>query len=812
MRLIPALIVLAALAPFGVAQQPAVPSGEITASASQSNPTANDGIARALAACPAPGGCVIVADPAYKGAEFLPVPRFDRSIALDLRHGASIRKIHDLSVNTPDAVNTEYWLDKYLDGQPIAPGKGGGYAVNGEWIKMQSTAPGFSLGNVPVGAQGWTGSKLLHLTGDFFGYGINQGIELTMESRGIGDKAGFYLYNFCYGGMRAASDEACEGFAMNMGEGPAQYRATITGTADLHPGATRIKTFSDPGKGEDPRNQGDGRAWVEDAPLAKVTVASVETPALEDIPTTLHLALSQPLPSALVSTAWATLSANVAVPQPVNSGDTTPMTFDVALLGGHFTAAPGDTLCFGGQFHEQAAITRADATHLTALLRHSHPKGSWVTQGGAACSVIDFDANRIPFHSDEHGDSKIFDYPIDVIGATTPTTLLVEQFATGRAIRGIIPGNIVFGSAEVNPRHATLANHRGTLTLPVDDAVMRQNLALFNQPVVTITGASTLSFNGICKNFRYTQPGIATCTGDPAHDGDTDRANIRIAVGSTPYGNTTATLHRAAEIVDVRNPDLIHSDPGNIVDGTLTLEANHLLNRPGSTGHIPHDYAAGVHPIQSIGYLYDPYFSEASQPGVYVGLVGAGIRGDPGLNPNGQAGYKVRNFAPPATYLGLGGTANPPDAFIAQGIFKNMFNADSSPYPSGSVGVSFGCPPEPPFDCSDQVYNYAPNQYTGFQGSLRDTWTPYTDEFLRTVSRSGFTSTYKQTPQGFAFDAPITATAVATPLYTPASSSADCPKDNHGAQVVGAIWGDGNYLYQCVAPNKIKRTAQLSTF
>ena len=810
MRVIPALIVFASLAPFSVAQSPLAPAGEITASASQSSAIANDGIARAMAACPAPGGCVIVVDSAYKGVEFLPAPRLDRSIAIDLRHGQASRKIHDLSVNTPDAIDTEYWVDKYLDGQPIAPGKGGGYALNGEWIKMQSTAPGFSLGNVPVGAQGWTGSKLLHLTGDFFGYGIDQGIELTMESRGIGDKAGFYLYNFCYGGVRAASDEACEGFAMNMGEGPAQYRATITGSADLKPGATRIKTFAR--QDQDPRNQGDGRAWVEDAPLAKVTVASVEIPALEDIPTTLHLAPSQPLTNDLVSTGWATLNANVAVPQPVNSGDTTSIAFDITVLGGRFTASPGDTLCFGGEFHEQAAITRADATHLTALLRHSHPKGSWVTQGGAACSVIDFDANRIPFHSDEHGDSKTFDYPFDVIGATSPTTLLVEQFIASRAIRGINLGSVIVGSVEVNPKHATLANHKGTLTISVDDAVMRNNLAFFSQPVVTITGASTPSFNGPCKNFRYAQPGVATCTGDPAHDGDTDHANIRIAVGNTPYGNTTATLHRAAEIVDVRNPDLINTDPANIVDGILTLEANHLLNRPGSTGHVPHDYAEGIHPIQSIGYIYNPYSTEASAPGVYVGLVGAGIRGDPGLNTNGQAGYKVRNFAPDSTYLGLGGTANPPDAFIAQGVFKNMFNASSSPYPSGSVGVSFGCPPEPPFDCSNQVYNYAPDQYAGYQGGLRDTWTPYTDEFLRSVSRSGFISTYRQTPQGFTFDAPVTATAVATPLYTPQSSTADCPKDNRGAQVVGSIWGDGNFLYQCVAPNKIKRTAQLSSF
>jgi hypothetical protein len=515
------------------------------------------------------------------------------------------------------------------------------------------------------------------------------------------------------------------------------------------------------------------------------------------------------LAAGLVSTGWGTLSGPVKVPQVVEAGGTTSVTFDVAVLGGSFTARAGDTVCFGGMFHEQAAVTGVAGGRMTALLRHSHSGGSWVVQGGAACSAIDFTAN----HSEnvEPGAShREFDYPLDVLGATDATTLLVAEFITGRAIRGITPGNMVLGARDGNQGGGTIRNQRGVITIPMSDDYVRQHAELFYQPLVTISGAMTASFNGMCREFRYVKTGVATCQGDPAHDGDTDTSRIKVAVGSTPYGNTEAVLHRAAEIVDVRNPDLLNTDPENVVDGTLTLEANHLLNGIGSTGHVPHDYAQGIYPMLLGTYNFNPYSGEGSD-GLQVSLRGGGMRGDPGLNTNGQAAVKATNQAASKTYLGLGGTAQPPDAVSVRGVFKNMFLSQYSPYPSGSAGVAYGCPPETPADCSNPVYNYAPNLYAGFRGEMRDTWTPFTDEFLRTVRGGGTATTYKQTPAGFGFSAPVTATAVATPMYTPKSSTSDCPKDAQGTQVVGAIWGDGSYLYQCVAANSIKRTV-LSTF
>jgi hypothetical protein len=536
-----------------------------------------------------------------------------------------------------------------------------------------------------------------------------------------------------------------------------------------------------------------------------------------DRPTILKLDPKHGLSANLVSTAWGTLNASVQVPQVVPAGGTTSVTFELSMLGGAFTAHPGDTVCFGGNFHEQAAVTAVSGTngsHITALLRHSHVKGSWVVEGGAACSVIDFDAN----HTAEPGSgSHIYDFPFDVVGATDATTLLVAQFFHGAAYQGFWFGNVVFGSSPANRSGGTITNQHGLITIPVDDNVMHQHPELANQAVVTISGARTASFNGTCKNLKYLQPGIATCTGNPAHDGDTETGPVQIAVGPTPYGNGTATLHRAAEIVDVRNPALLNTDPEHVVDGTLMLEANHLTNAIGSTGHVPHAFAEAVTGMRILSTIDNPYSGEYSAGGIQVVMQGEGIRGNPGLSINSQAALRAVNFAPRTTYAGNGGTAYPPNFLEMAGPFQNALISTYSPYPSGSAGISYGCPPETPGDCANPNYRYFPNIYRARKGEFRETFTPFTGESLRSAHVEYRTSIFRQSPDGFGFDAPmtanaITATAVATPLYTPASSSSDCPKDSHGNQVAGAIWGDGNYLYECVAPNKIKRTAALSNF
>ncbi|QHN02872.1 hypothetical protein FTO74_05400 [Granulicella sp. WH15] len=805
------VVALGGVCAAGYAQAPQA-SGVKIASAMQSSPSANDGIARALASCPSVGGCTVEVDQNYHGVEELPVPKTDLTALIDLRGGSNRRTVHNppLTWQSVDFLNVLF--DNPLGAQPTKAGGWGGYHVGARTTHLQMTSPGWSLGVPSAGAGGWTTANIEDLQGDYFGSGINQGLGIRLESRGIGDKAGEYIYNYCYGGLRAGADEGCEGLALHAGEGEPQYAGTVTGPAGVRPGATMIKTFADEKKGQDPGNQGVGRTWVEDAPLASVVVAGIARSKAYDIPVPMSLDPDHALPAELVSTGWGTLNDSVAVPQVVEAGGTTSATFDVTLLGGGFTAHPGDTLCFGGSFHEQALVTEATGphgTHLTAALRHSHVKGSWVSQGGAACSMIDFDANHIA--SDQKG-GHTFDFPFDVIAATDTKTLMVTQFDRGRGLPEIYRGNLILGATVVNPRGGAITNQHGTITIPVDDGVMKQNPALMNQPVVTISGAHTASFNGLCKDFLYVKPGTATCTGNPAHDGDTDNVPLHISVGTTPYGNGTATLHRAAEIVDVRNTELLNTDPQHVVDGTLTLEANQLLNKIGSMGHIPHDYAEGVHPLQAIGHIYNPYSVNYFSAGVVIGMMGKGVRGVSGISLNSLAAYTGVNMSPNTNYVGLGGTAYPPNFLTAKGVYENLFQSQFAPYPSGSVGVYFGCPPTSYYECKDEIFSYSPNLYKGYKGELRDNWTPYTDEYLRKVSGGGTASTERQTPAGFGFDAPVTATAVATPMYTPKSSTADCPKDHAGKQVVGAIWGDGSYLYQCVAPNKIKRTAALSDF
>jgi hypothetical protein len=557
-------------------------------------------------------------------------------------------------------------------------------------LNMAQSAPGVSFGNPGLGPQGWSVSSGVSLLKSTNTTGISQTISLFHTKSGIGDAAGIYNHMWGYGGATAPSDEGLEVAAFQGGENPLTFagRISMGGTA-----ATSVKVNCTTDCG----NQGGGRYLIDtQAPIATGSITGTTSPS-EYTPGTLTISSTVP-----VSTFWGRLNADLATPvgAPVGAGSTA-MTFAVTKLGGASAPAAGDLLCFNGMFHEQArvsSVTGSGPYTITANLRHAHPSGSWVMDGGACGMFVDMMAS----HQTPKG--QTLRYPIDVIGSTSANTLVFAYFAYGY-------GGWPFGWGMAAPSTQPISNLTNTNGLVAFKMVGGHADAYLGGKVTSIyiSNASDSSFNGSCTSLyqNLNSAGVVFYCSQ-ASSSDHIAASARIAFGNTAWGNTGFNLYAGAEVLDVQNESL--SPPS--IDGTLMLEPNAANWNVNDTVEEPHHYAARDSLEFDNLFIYNPTGKDSN--GITINLFGAGISGGVHWSPASFAGLRLDNLNSPSIYAKHGGTINSPGGYSLQGQWRYGLQMDHPP--DATLVYVAGSNPDPtqPYGLfwteNSQPINYNPVQ------------------------------------------------------------------------------------------------------
>lgn len=567
---------------------------------------------------------------------------------------------------------------------------------------LYQQAPGESLGNPNVGPGGWAVHSALSLTGQINSPGISELLSGYQVKAGVGDNTGFYFYNWNYGGATAPSDEGNHPGAVQGGEMPVTYAGTIT-TGGAGATAVVINCTADC------KNPGDGRYLIRtQAPIATGNITAITSPSGNFTPGTITISSNVP-----VSPFWGTLNADLVTPAatPLGTGSTA-MTFAVTQGGGAGAPTPGDLICFGGQFHEQARITAvagAGPYTITAKLRHAHEAQSWVVDGGACGTFVEVVANNATPRS------QLLRFPVDVIGSTSANTLLYRYFAFGRGNEAFHTAALMVGALN---SVKGLVNVGGTVTFEISGGY---TAALLNAPSIYFSGASDAAFNGQCTNVHLTSFFRLACT-QSSSTSHTKPATASVSFGTTQYGNSAFNLWSGAEVLDVQ--DYATTPPS--IDGHLTLEPNSVTWNAGDAVEQPHHYAAHMDLMYNNSYIYNP--TGIANGGMDWGVYGAGWSGGLFYSPTSMAASHVRNGNPASLYQYHGGTLTPPLAFSWMGLWNSYLTAQYAPDPIGSPAMFIGCPYS---GCDDPAYSYdlfkaATNQnyqqsiigFRPFQGSL----------------------------------------------------------------------------------------------
>jgi hypothetical protein len=669
--------------------------------------TGNNGIANAFGTTAAQS---VLAEPIYGNAEKYSFgatgnnwgpTKLASEHLLDYRNGNQADVFVNPSSNTWDGANAAHEVPCLFTLNPLASTTGLG-SQQCETFYIESTAPGVSLGNVPVGPTGWSGNRGLVVFDYSRTPGIDQMFSATDYASGIGDRMNAYWYLYPYFGATGASDEGVKNVALNLSEPTTAYTGTTTaGGAN----ATTLTTTPVTDSG----NQGDGRYLIDlSSPYATGLYAQSFSGGSGTVPTAMVVGGG----AVTASTAWGTLAANVATPLSGSGIGTTPETFTVTLLSGSF--AVNDLVCFVGQFHEQARITAVGTAtgtqSITVPLRHAHQTASWIMANGPCGTGYTWLADQVTTGG------VTLHYPMgDVIGATTSTTLDITLFAFGgaSAVSGSTNGRVSTQSVPVT----ALNNASGTVTGTLTTAGY-SNVTPFNgAATITIAGASNTIYNGACTNAVFTTAKGFSCTQAASTGNPATNATGTVTLGTTGFGNTQLSLYPMAEVLDVRNPGTL------AVDGSFTLEPNQGTWPTSGTVQEEHHYAAHAAVGTEAMTVNSP--NPLSSLGHMITLAGYGVN-------QTVYGLSIVNSNPSTYYAYKGGTLTAPVGVNLFGDFSTLFNV-SAPSALGGNVFSVGASSGVNFT-TDLNYNY--NLFTaagGNNGALSFNWLPNTSQVTLTA-------------------------------------------------------------------------------
>jgi hypothetical protein len=489
------------------------------------------------------------------------------------------------------------------------------------------------------------------------------------------------------------------------------------------------------------------------------------------------------------------------------------MTCYVTVLSGIFNQ--GDLVCFAGNFHEQAILTGATGSSISANLRHQHGTGTWVMAKGPCGQFIDFTGNDVTVSN------VALNFPYDIVGATNATTLQYAFFYEGV---GNTPAPS--GQAQLKTFSAVnLSNTGGVVTLSASGMFITNHPEMYTGETITITNSVDPTYNGPCTNAVVVPSStfLLNCT-QASSIGAGASATATISWGTTGFGNTAFVLRAGAGYGSVSpgNVTTILMEPnsanwaipvsttgtaligstaltvasgtgiaiGQIVTGAgiatgttvanvagtaVTLSLNTTAALPAgtpvtfSTGVIqPHHAAWHSSSMLGSATINNPTQLQSANQ-TYILSGGGTAGGTPGTDTG--SGGSFANFAalvfqnnqPSTSYIGHGGLLAPPGGINLQnrgtntGEFNYGLAMQFAPGPLGSAVIRVGCPIIT--GCTD--YNYLYNVYrldgNGAAGTLQ--YRPFFNELNFTSGNILFASNFAKTT----FNDNVVGAALATP-------------------------------------------------
>ncbi|MBS1805167.1 MAG: hypothetical protein JST28_17535 [Acidobacteria bacterium] len=657
--------------------------------ASQYGNRTNNGISSAAAGA---DNQTVVADASYPPTE-VPTPYSFSASPFhyrDMRNGVQVDYFHNptfgsplLNMNVyPASVSGGQHYDCLFDKPPTTwTGHNilGGCAHTTQIDNM----PGWSIGN-PSGFDSGAGSgwstfiptELVHYTRTS---GITETLAIVQQKYSTGDNAPLYVYTNGEGGTVSASDEGTEGIASNVTEDSSEFTSTCS--SGCTSGSISIKTPASNGA------QGQGR-YLYDSTQRPATghVTSIANGLGSGSALTLDSAVS-------VSNAWGTLAAAVNTPVQPQPPFTTTETFNVNVARGAFDTT--HLACFAGNFHEQAIPIAAGTPSggvqsVTFSLRRPHASGTYIFQGGACGSGIEFPAFT---HNGLH-------YLFDVVGSTDAHTLQTVAFAYGKSnarLNYLVPvTQTMTFSNSMSSSGSTVSFNLTATTLHRPDNHAGEALA--------ISGASDPALNTICTNMQWTSQTAGTCTVSSLSGTHKTTTSPAATLATSTEAQNTYNLYPIAEVLDVQNEAL--SPPQ--VDGTLALEPNRIAFATGDAVRETHHYSGNFVPGVFRNDVKNPYLT--LMKGLNVSVQGYGAQGGGGSATTNSL-VSLFNLNPDNYYINSGGALTPPNAINVSGAYSLGINFGQGPRSDEPlINVQSDSQPENP------NYNYYPMALNGKSG------------------------------------------------------------------------------------------------
>lgn len=604
----------------------------------------NNGVANALNSPECAGGCAVRVSGTYPGTESVNAGSLGSgSRVVDERGGARAETVvNPLGLGIAGSIASTTTQVTTATSQQAMAARPGVLSENSYVMSLQQMAMAGGSNQFPASHEavpyGKSNYGVLQLTGTYNTQGQHVQFGNTLNCFSVGDCLAGGQFIRSSGGYRDEADEGTHPFDLQVEEDSRVFQGTCG--SGCVPGSTSLLVNGTAAAG----TQGDGRFLIDKSPSKVISSGTLVGSGAGPFQVAIFSGTNFPA-SVFLSTAQAANSrggnlqpgtvvmpiATVGVP----SGFATSTAALPAASGVACVADPGSTGVFPN--FETVTYSTVDATHLQLTLNKVHFAGATVAVGGMCGYGLE--------------------QTVDTAGGVRQVFPVVgSQSATKLYYAGALTGIVGYASPQ---------NTSGYLStsLPIASAVRNGN-------TVTLTTGAALPFD--LQGLSLTVSGVADASFNGTYAVSTTGSNSLTYANAGPNGSSTGgtvgtvtggfNLYPMAEVLSVYNPST------GQVDGTLTVAPNTVAWAAGDAVEEPHYHQQLVYPDTEFVTQYLPRPIQQTTAGkTYQGLNGPGLRG-----------WQISNAVPASSYLGAGGTHQPPDdAYAATGVWRNTFEGDA---------------------------------------------------------------------------------------------------------------------------------------
>lgn len=627
--------------PSGTQLQVNALNGELYANEFQSGDGSN-GIANALGSSGCGSGCFVTVDPNYGSEPVLSTSIPQTGRVVDLRGGSDTETYFD-------PTGALQWLNAAKSFNQIStrsdansPNLGVNstgtshltlYLTNSALTGGANQLPG-NVENPPYGK---TTYGVTMDTGNYYTQGQHVQSQHRINCYGVGDCLAGSQFIYSEGGYRDIADEGAHPFDLQISEDPNVFQGTCSSGCTT--GSTSVMVNATAGGG----SEGDGRFLIDKNPAKDITTGAIVSQSSGVFPIANFTGTSFPASVFLQTSAAATSQAKnlapgtVTLPIVTSGAPSGFATTTAALPAQSGVACVADTNDARFPNFETANYTVVDASHITLTLNEVHGSGAVIAVGGLCGYGLEQTVDTVS------GIRQVF----PVIGTASSTSLYYAGAST--AVIGYDGLASTSGYQNVSLQVASIARQGGVVTvtftgnMPVD----------VNGLTMTVSGVADASYNG---SFVVTTTGANSLTyASSGSDGTSSGGTVSLLTGGY-------VLYPMAEVLSV------YDAATRQVDGLLTLAANTIAWAQGDAVEEPHYHQQLTSVDEEFVTQYVPRPIQYNNPGkAYGGEMGPGMRG-----------WTVINNVPASTYLGAGGTHEPPDdAYVVGGVWNTDFEVDA---------------------------------------------------------------------------------------------------------------------------------------